>query len=152
MIDPLKTEPIPNPNHSILPRFSYFSIRNHPIPKSPLNRLRTHQPETECWRAIPGNSPRNTPKLPTAALRAHPMGVAITAPKRPHSGQLWGRAGPFFTTPLRNFHPFSRGVRRCLLDFDGCALGSFIQNLSGKVRIALRNDTGTVTKYLLYLI
>ena len=103
---PNLTELIPNPNHLIPVQFPGFPIRNNPIPKFSLNRFRTHQAETECWRATPGNSPRTAPKLPTAAPRWHPLGVAITAPERARSGQVWVRAGPVFASPPRSFCPF----------------------------------------------
>ncbi len=100
------TELIPNLNRLILLRFLGFPIQNNPIPQFSLNRFRTHPPETKCWRATPGNSPRTAPKLPTAAPRWHPLGMAITAPERASSGQLWARAGPVFASPPRNFRPF----------------------------------------------
>ena len=104
---PNLTELIPNPNRHMQLRFSGFPIRNNPIPKFSLNRFRTHQAETECWRATPGNSPRTAPKLPTAALPEYPLGMAITTPERARSGQVWARAGPVFASPPRSFRPFS---------------------------------------------
>lgn len=66
-------------------------ISTEPVPNMPA--------VNECWRETARNSRRNHQKLPASALRGHPMGKAITSPKRRQSGQLWVRGGPVFTHP-----------------------------------------------------
>ncbi len=103
-IFPNLTEPIPNLNGHMLLRFSGFQIRINRILEFSLNRFRTHPLETECWRAPLENSPRTAPKLPTATLRGHPMGMGHPPPETgPRRTILGTRRG--------NFHPLPRSFR-----------------------------------------